>query len=86
MAEDIRVSPPLIAIEVLSPEDRLSRVLARLEDFWGMGVAHVWLLDPVERVAFTYSASGLKQVMGERIEVVGTPIYLDLVELFAGLD
>ncbi len=86
MAERVRVTAPLIAIEILSPEDRLSRVLVRLEDFRGMGVEHVWLLDPEERLAFTYTDAGLKRVQGTRIEVVGTPIYLDLVEVFAGLD
>jgi Uma2 family endonuclease len=76
----------LIAIEILSPEDRLPRVLVRLEDFRKMGIAHVWLLDPEERAAFVYTDNGLKRVETSRMEVAGTPIFMDLVEVFAGLD
>ena len=86
LQERVRSTAPLIAIEILSTEDRLPRVLLRLEDFRRMGVEHVWLLDPEERMAWTYSSSGLKLVQGERIDVAGTPIYLDLPGVFAGLD
>ena len=84
--EQVRVTAPLIAIEILSPEDRLGRVLVRLEDFWRMGIGNVWLLDPVERVGFRYTEAGLKLVQGSRMEVGGTEIYMDLGEVFAGLD
>jgi Uma2 family endonuclease len=86
MLERVRVTAPLIAIEILSPEDRLPRVLVRLEDLRKMGILHIWLLDPEERVAFTYTDAGLKQVIGTRIEVGGTAIYLDLAEVFQALD
>ena len=44
--EDVPTHPPLIVFEVLSPEDRLSRVKTRLADFAAMGVAQIWLVDP----------------------------------------
>ena len=86
MAEQVRTTAPLIAIEVLSPEDRLPRVVARLADLWAMGIRHIWLLDAEERVAFTYTDAGLKPVSETRLEVAGTPIYLDLPQVFGGLD
>jgi Uma2 family endonuclease len=86
MAERVRETAPLIAIEILSPEDRLPRVLVRLEDFARMGIQNIWLLDPEERVAFRYTESGLKRVEGSRIEVPATEIYMDLGEVFAALD
>jgi Uma2 family endonuclease len=86
IGERVRSSALLIAIEILSPEDRLSRVLVRLEDYLKMGTAHIWLLDPEERIAFVYTDAGLKQVHTSRLEVAGTPIYMDLNEVFAGLD
>ena len=64
----------------------MPRVIPRLADFWAMGIRNIWVLDPEERVAFVYTDAGLKMVEGSRIEVVGTPIYLDLPEVFAGLD
>ena len=86
IAERVRTTAPLIAIEILSPEDRIPRVIPRLVDFWAMGIRNIWVLDPEERVAFVYTDAGLKMVEGTRIEVAGTPIYLDLPEVFGGLD
>lgn len=40
-------TPPLIAIEILSPDDRL--VEEKLEEYRQWGVVHVWLVDPHSR-------------------------------------
>lgn len=84
--EELRVTPPLIAIEILSPDDRMHRVIVRLEEFLQMGVSNVWLLDPVERVGYTLSDAGLKLAQGPRLTVPNSPIYVDLPEVFAALD
>ena len=84
--EDVRSTPPLIAIEILSPDDRLNRIAVRLDDFLAMGVEHIWLLDPIERVAYTYTANGLKLVQESRLTIPNTAIFLDLPELFSSLD
>ena len=86
LSERVRTVPPLIAIEILSPEDRLNRVVLRLDEFVRMGVPEVWLLDPQERVAYRYHDGGLRLVQESRLTLPGSPIYLDLPELFAALD
>ncbi len=86
LEETVISSPPLIAIEILSPEDRMKRVVPRMEEFVAMGVAHVWLLNPVKRLAYTLTLTGLNQVDEPRLTVPGTSIYLDLAELFSALD
>ena len=85
-AERVRVTPPLIVIEILSPEDRPGRVMNRLDEFVSMGAENLWILDPIDRSAATYSRFGMKPANGERLEVAGTPIYLDLAEIFSSLD
>ena len=47
--EPVFSQPQLIAIEVLSPEDRHARVQAKIEDYRQFGVTHIWIVDPVER-------------------------------------
>lgn len=42
-------SPPLVAIEVLSPDDRMSVVREKLQEYRALGVGHVWLVDPHSR-------------------------------------
>src|SRR5215472_12314472 len=38
--------PPLVAIEILSPEDRPLRVDQTIADWLEFGVAYVWVIDP----------------------------------------
>ena len=38
-------TPPFLCIEILSPEDRMSRLEVRINDYLTMGVGTVWVLD-----------------------------------------
>jgi Uma2 family endonuclease len=86
LRENIRITPPLLCIEILAPEDIPARLLPRLDDFVAMGVAHIWPLDPIDRTAFTYTNAGLKLADSARLTVPNSPIYLDLPEIFSALD
>ena len=86
LLESPQSRPLLIAIEILSPEDRITRLITRLRDFAAMGVPNIWVLDPVERTAFTFTEGALRPVDGTRIQVPNSPIFLDLPEVFAALD
>ncbi len=71
--------PPLIAIEVLSPEDRFTELRDRASDLSRMGVAHVWLIDPEAREAFAWEGPKEKSWLpADRLAVSGTAVYLDL--------
>lgn len=41
--------PPILCIEILSPEDRMSRYLDRVNDYFEMGVPACWIIDPAVR-------------------------------------
>ena len=49
-------TPPLVAIEILSPEDKLSELREKLEVYRTWGVPHVWLVDPHSRRLYTCDA------------------------------
>jgi Uma2 family endonuclease len=83
--EPVTLTPPLLCIEILSPEDRLPRVLKALDDYATMGVPNLWILDPIERVAYLYKDSALKLIR-DRLAIPDTEIYVDLPALFAQLD
>jgi Uma2 family endonuclease len=57
---------PFVAIEILSPDDRMSDVRAKLEDYRRCGVLHVWLVDPHAKHMYTCDA-GLVEVPVLRI-------------------
>lgn len=54
-------SPPLVAIEVLSTDDRLTAVRNKLQEYCAWGVGHVWLVDPHSRRLYTCD-TGLTEV------------------------
>ncbi len=82
--EPVFTQPQLIAIEVLSPEDRSARVGERILDFIRFGVLNIWIFDPQTRHGWDCSTG--EWLRCERFEVAGTPIYLSLPELFAEID
>jgi len=84
--DDIVKTPPLICIEVLSPEDRIQRVQERFADYATMGVEHMWLLDPVRHQAWAVMADGSQTHVESEFTVPGTPIRISLAEVFAELD
>jgi Uma2 family endonuclease len=46
-------TPPLVAIEILSLDDRLTEVREKLDEYRAWGVPHVWLADPYSRRLYT---------------------------------
>ena len=50
--DEITQRPPLLWIEILSPDDRFRRVLGRLEDCLRFGVPMIWIIDPYSKEAW----------------------------------
>jgi len=84
--ERVTLTPPLLCVEVMSPEDLLPRAKLVLADYLAMGVPNIWLIDPIRRAAFTFDAAGLHDADITALRVLGTEIKLDLTEAFAALD
>jgi Uma2 family endonuclease len=81
---DILTAPPLLVIEILSPDDTYSDLQERCKDYRLMGVETIWIIDPKTRSG--RMASGPAWLAAERLEVPGTPIFIDLPNLFAQID
>ena len=56
------VSPPSVVVEVLSPEDRMSEMHTRIQDYLAFGIPCVWVIDPETRRANIYTAEGSREV------------------------
>jgi Uma2 family endonuclease len=78
--------PPLIAIEILSPEDTLRAMQEKAAEYRQFGVEHIWIIDPEPRIAYRYSGDALEEVRTGELVVPGTPIRVVLSEMFAELD
>jgi Uma2 family endonuclease len=84
--EKIVTHPPLIAIEILSPEDTIRDAEKKAAEYLQFGVVHVWVIDPYARVAYRATGEGLERFAEAEFTVPGTPICVRLVELFEKLD
>jgi Uma2 family endonuclease len=77
---------PMLCLEVLSPEDRLTRMRQRCEDYLRMGVPEVWIFDPQGRTAYRLTSEDMTEHRVGELRLAGTPIVVDLTSLFAVLD
>lgn len=73
---DVLAAPPLLVIEILSPDDTYSDTQERAWDYRSMGVETIWLIDP--RTRSGRMCTGADWVESSRLEVEGSPIYVDL--------
>ncbi len=80
---DVIVDPPLLVVEILSPDDSYSDTQERAQDYRKMGVETVWIIDPTTRTG--RMCSGTDWVEAARLEVKGTPLYVNLPEIFSQL-
>jgi Uma2 family endonuclease len=81
--EQILTNPPFLCIEILSPEDRMSRIEERIDDYLAMGIPFVWLLDPATRRAFVATvADGLREVKGGVLRTENPALEVPLDEVF----
>ena len=83
--EQVTQTPPLACIEILSPEDRLPRAAKVMQDYADMGVQNLWLLDPIDRVAYLYTAEAQFKIVEDRLTIPNTEIHLDLPALFESI-
>ena len=84
--ESILTKPPLMVIEVQSPESPLRSTAAKAAEYLAFGIEHIWVIDPYARVAYRGTANGLELARSGELAIPGTPIRIVLAELFAELD
>jgi len=80
---DVLTDPPLLVIEILSPDDTYSDTQERAQDYSRMGVETVWIIDPKTRTG--RMCRGAQWTEATRLEVKGTPLYVNLPDIFSQL-
>jgi len=81
--EQIFRKPPLIAIEILSPEDRFSVLADKIQDHLAFGIPNIWVIDPRKRRAFVYTREGRVEFKDLILCSIDGEIVLPLAEIFA---
>jgi Uma2 family endonuclease len=81
--KQIRNEQPLLVIEVISPEDRISRYEQRIKDYRSVGVRHIWVIDPQTQRGYDCSTGSWIEKPSFAIE--NSAIAVDLSVIFAEL-
>ncbi len=82
--EKILTKPPFLCVEILSPDDRWSRVEGRINDFLKMGVRYVWVIDPETRQIYVATPEeGLREIKDGVLRTANPEFLIRLSELFS---
>jgi Uma2 family endonuclease len=81
---EVIVNPPVLVVEILSPDDTYTETQSRAADYLQMGVPCVWIIDPTSRTG--RQCIGDAWTAADTLEVPGTEIRVSLLRLFADLD
>ena len=70
--------PPFLAIEVVSPEDRITRMQPKIVEYLSIGVEWIWLIDPIEKSAICYSQQNPAGVLTDVLRTTSPAIEITL--------
>ena len=79
--------PPMLAVEIMSPEQPLSDLLDRCERLHKAGTPQCWIIWPEKRRAWIYTPVSFQEAHGNLAASVGeSTIEVSLQEMWAELD
>jgi Uma2 family endonuclease len=67
--------PPDLAVEVLSPNDRFSEVLAKVQNWLDAGCKSVWVVDPKTQTVTVYGADRKVAIFGSADALTGDDLF-----------
>ena len=79
--EQVPSRPPLLVVEIISPDDRYSEVLTKLSEYRHWGVPHIWVVDPDLRTLATYQDGAL--LPATSLALPGYPLEFSSSDLFS---
>jgi len=62
---------PKAVVEVISPSDKFSAILRRVEQYLKRGVGLVWVVDPEDRIVHEFRPTELPKILGESDDLLG---------------
>ena len=86
IGQRIPTVPPFLVAEVLSPDDRLVRLQPKIQEYLAHGVEWVWVIDPDDRRALSYSAANPAGSLVDVLRAEHPEIAIPLSDLVSVLD
>jgi Uma2 family endonuclease len=73
---------PIVAIEILSEDDRMTRVIEKLKEYTEWGVPNIWVFDPRTRAMYEFRGHNLIEIEGGSITAESPRLELTRDEIF----
>jgi Uma2 family endonuclease len=86
IGQRIPTVPPFLIVEILSAEDRLVRLQPKIQEYLVHGVQWVWVIDPDERRALSYSPADPGGALVDELRTHDPDITIPLGDLLSVLD
>ncbi len=86
IGDRIPTVPPFLVVEILSPEDRLVRLQPKIQEYLAHGVEWVWVIDPDERRALSYSPAIPGGTPVDVLRTQNPDLAVPLADLLSALD
>lgn len=80
--EEVFTTPPFLVVEILSPDDRVSEVQEKIDDYLRFGTRFVWVIDPRLQRGWVHTAEGSREAKDGVLRTADPEIALPLAELF----
>jgi len=84
-SEPVLTTPPHLIIEILSPDDEVADILAKVADYLRFGVPHIWIADPYKHTVQEADREGIRYRADHMLET-GLVGRVDFNALFANVD
>jgi hypothetical protein len=79
----ILTTPPEVAVEVLSPDDRASDIQDKIDDYLAFGVACVWVIRTDTRRAWIHTTDGSREAKDGMLRNPAGDVVVPLAAIFA---
>ncbi|MGH9610241.1 MAG: Uma2 family endonuclease [Bryobacteraceae bacterium] len=77
-------NPVFLCVEILSPPDRIGKLMAKCEEYHRWGVPYCWIVDPERKKAWEYLPQD-REPRAAETQLTAGPIALPLAEVFEGI-
>jgi Uma2 family endonuclease len=70
--------PPLLWVEILSPDDRMPEVWKRVSELLANGVPYIWIIEPHSLESELWTANGVSKLADKTLRLPNSPIVIPL--------
>jgi Uma2 family endonuclease len=83
--DDVLQVPPFLCVEILSPDDTMSSMQERIDDYLNFGVPNVWVIDPRRARCYVFTKGAMVEAKDNILRTSNPDIVVPANELFESL-